>query len=127
MAQHHCVASASLAHLSTASAATQQPGCCAFHIAARMSHLAHQDDHACSSLPVVSSPAEECLQISKDLVNDSYVLKESEFLALPGQRDSRWTYHSVVACSYPSPQHNPGKSSKLANVTVLQLKPSCFS
>ena len=34
MAQHHCVASVSFAHLSTASAAVQQPGRGAFHIAA---------------------------------------------------------------------------------------------
>ena len=58
-------------------------------------------------------------------VDDSYVLPESEFLPLPRQdydyEESTFVQTDMLACSYPSPQHDPGESSKLVCVHLLCL------
>ena len=67
----------------------------------------------CRVLLAEPHDAEEWLQDAKDLVHNSYVLQESGFLPLPGQRDG-WhgRYNYVIACSYPTSQQDPGESSK---------------
>ena len=76
--------------------------------------------HHCSCV----CPAEDWLLDAHDLVDDSYVLPESQFLPLPRQEynyEESFLKTDMLACSYPSPQHNPGESSKIVIVVVLEL------
>ena len=67
---------------------------------------------------------------AQDLEYGSYVLPESEFLPLPRQSDA-WQIASslnvadMLACSYPSPQHDPGESSNFVVIVVLELVLEC--
>ena len=51
------------------------------------------------------------------------MLLKSEFLPLPRQCDG-WLPGQIadmLACSHPSPQHNPGESSSIVILVVLEL------
>ncbi len=73
---------------------------------------------------------QEWLQNAQGLVDGSYVLPESGFLPLPRQGDD-WQIASssdvadMLACSYPSSQHDPGESSKLVVLVSLELVLEC--
>ena len=89
--------------------------------------------HHCSCvLPAEELDAEERLQEAQDLVADSYVLPDSNFLPLPRQnydyKESGCIFSEsdMLACSYPSPQHASGTISNLVILIVLELLLSCL-
>ena len=131
MAQHQCAASASLAHLSTAMSAIQQPGCgaflCGLHGPASQPATVTTPAHHCSRvLPAEELDADQRLQEAQDLVDDSYVLPESKFLPLPRQKHEYegaacYIFDTTLACSYPRPQHDQGECSGSVILTALEL------
>ena len=131
-AHHHCAASALLTHLCKVLTATQQPGCGAYmnsmlRVRANQSdRVTTPGDYCSCALPADAFDAEW----PQDLRHDSYLLPEGKFLPLPGQFGApisagRPGMADMLACSYPSPQHNPGESSQLAICAVLELVLSC--
>ena len=81
----------------------------------------------CSALLPAEAPAEapdtgSQAQDAQDLVNDSYVVPEWEFLPLPRQRSQM---ADMLACSNPSPQHDPGESGRSVIIIVLELVLGC--
>ena len=62
------------------------------------------------------------LQAAQDLQNDSHVLPGWQYLSLRRKSDVRRSQVAdMLACSYPSPQHDPGESSNSVIPVVLEI------